>query len=85
MMLLGVGEGLLHLPLVPPAFGDVPEDQDDPGDVPRCVADRGGTVVDGPFRAVPGDEQGVVRQADDHALPQGPDGGALDRPGGSPR
>ncbi len=65
--------------LVPPAFGDVSEDQHDTGDFALVVADRGGTVVDGSFRAVLGDEQAVVRQPDDHALPQGSDGGTLDR------
>ena len=50
-----------------------------PATSPLLVADRGGTVVNGSFRAVFGDEQAVVRQPDDHALPQGSDGGTLDR------
>ena len=50
-----------------------------PATSPLLVADRGGTVVNGSFRAVLGDEQAVVRQPDDHAFPQGSDGGTLDR------
>ena len=76
---LGVGEGVLHVLLLPPAFGDVSEHQHDPGDFAFVVANRGGTVVNGPFRAVLGDEQAVVRQPDDHALPQGSHRGTLDR------
>ena len=78
-MIVGVGEGVLHMLLLPPPFGNVSEYQHDPGDFALLVADRGGTVVNGSFRAVFGDEQRVVRQPDDHALPQGSDGGALDR------
>ena len=69
-MISSEGECLVHRPLLPPAFGDVPEDEHDPGEVPPLVADRGGALVDGSFGAVPGGEQGVLRHADD-AIPQG--------------
>ena len=52
---------------------------------PDSLAHRGGAVVDGPFRPVPGDEDGVVRQPHDRPLPQGAQGGVLDRLGGSAR
>ncbi len=76
---LGVGEGVLHLMLLPPAFADVSEHKYDPGDCPLVVAHWGGTVVDGSFRAVLSDEQAVVRKPDHHAVPQGSDGGTFDR------
>ena len=40
-------------------------------DVALPVPDRGGAVVDRPLRAVPGDQDGVVRQPDDDAPPAG--------------
>ena len=76
---VGVVEGVLHLLLLPPAFADVSEHEYDPGDFPLVVAHWCGTVVDRSFCAVLGDEHAVVRQPDDHAIPQGSDGGALDR------
>ena len=65
--------------LGPPALGDVAEDQDRPDRGPGLVPDGGGAVVDGPLRPVPGDEDRVVRQPDDRPLPQGAEGGVLDR------
>ncbi len=78
--LRGVAECLLRLPLVPPAFGAVAEDQDDPGDLARIVADRGGTVFDRSLGPVPGDEQAVIGQPDDCPIPQGVGGGVLGGP-----
>ena len=64
-------------------LGDVAEDQDRPRPRPGLVPHGGGAVVDGPFRPVPGDEDGVVRQPHDRPLPQGTEGGVLDRLAGS--
>jgi hypothetical protein len=50
-----------------------------PANFPLVVADRGGTVINGSFRAVLGDEQAVVGQPDDHAVAQGSDGWTLHR------
>ena len=69
----------MHLLLGVRAFGDVPKDEHDPGDFPLLIADGGGAVVDGSFRAVFGKEQRVVRQPDDHAISQGSDGRTLNR------
>ena len=71
--------------LRPPALGDVAEDQDRPAPGPGLVPHRRGAVVDGPFGPVPGDEDGVVGQPHDRALPQGPEGGVLDRLAGLAR
>ena len=78
----GLLPGPSDLRLGPPPLADVPEDQDGPDDPPGRVPDRGGAVVDGPLGAVPGDQERVVGQADDHALPQRPEGGVLDLPAG---
>ncbi len=43
------------------------------------IPDRGGAVVNGALLAVPGDQDGVVRQPDDHALLQCPQRRVLDR------
>ena len=64
--------------LGPLPLADISEDQDGPDDPPGRVPDRGRTVVDGPLGAVPGDQDGVVGQADDGPLPQRPEGGVLD-------
>jgi hypothetical protein len=60
-------------------FRDVPEDQHAAKDVALVVPDRGGTVVNRALRAVFGDEDGVVRQTNDLALPQRPQGRVLHR------
>ena len=65
--------------LGPLALGDVAEDQDRPDRGPGLVPDGRGAVVDGPLGPVPGDEDRVVRQPDDRPLPQGAEGGVLDR------
>lgn len=53
------------------ALGDVVEDHDDAHDISVVVADGGGAVVDRRFRAVLGDEDGVVGEADDRAQADG--------------
>ena len=50
------------------AVRDVTEHQHAADDVAFLVADRGGAVVNGPLRAVFGDEDRVVRQPDDDAF-----------------
>ena len=71
-------EGNLHGPLASPSLSDVAEDQDNPGDDSGRVANRRGIVLDHPFRAVPGEQEGVTRRSNDHAVPQHPAGGTLD-------
>ena len=74
------GEQLVDLvPLDAPLRGDVAEDQDAAGDAGRARPDRRGAVVDRTLGAVPADEHGVVRQADDDALAQRPRRRVLDR------
>src|SRR5438105_1145165 len=63
--------------LRPPARGDVAEDEDRPEHRATLATNGCCTVVDGPFRPVPGDEEGVVRQPHDRALSQGPEGWVL--------
>ena len=75
---VGVGQSGLHLLLGVPALADVPEHQHHTGDFAPLVADRGGAVVNRSVRPVFGDEQAVVRQPDDHAIPQGSNRGTLD-------
>ena len=55
-------------------LGDVAEHQHGPDDLSPRAPDRGRGVVERAFGPVPGDEDGVVRQADDDALLQGPQG-----------
>ena len=50
--ILGVLQGVLHGPLGLAPLGDVPEDQDYANDPAAGVPDRGGAVVNRPFRAV---------------------------------
>ena len=60
-------------------LADVPEDQHAPDDVASGVPDRGGAVVNRALRAVLRDQDGVVRQPDDLAFLQRPQGRVLDR------
>ena len=60
------------------AFGDVVEDHDDAGDVAGFIAGGCGAVVDMEFGFVFGDEDGVVGEADDGAIADGPGDGAFD-------
>ncbi len=61
-----------------PGFGHVAEDEDRADDLALARADRRCTVVDRPFRTVPGDQNGVIRQADDHPVAERAGGGILD-------
>src|ERR1051326_2594598 len=63
-----VGELLLALPFLT----DVTKDQYAADDVALGIANGCGTIVDGSFDAVPGDEQGVIAHANDLALVKGP-------------
>jgi len=77
---LGIVECILHGPLVPSAFGNVPEDQHGPDDVAPFVADRAaGTVVDG--MSVPSLAMSTVWSARPTTIPsrKGAHGGPLDR------
>jgi hypothetical protein len=49
------------------AFADVPEDENDTDHFASAVADGRATVVDADFRAIPGDEKGMVGETDDCA------------------
>ena len=60
-------------------FCDVPKDQHAAEDVALLVPDRGGAVVNRALRPVLRDQDGVVRQPDDLAVPQRPQGRVLDR------
>ncbi len=62
-----------------PPLRDVTEDEDHAPQHSPGVTDRGGAVVNGAFRSVLGDEDRVVRQPDDPALPQHFLDGVLDR------
>ena len=61
-----------------PAVGDVMEDHHDADDAAGFIADGCGGVVDGPLRAVFGNEHGVVCQPDDCAHADGFADRALD-------
>src|SRR5207244_1353396 len=69
----GVGHDLellyrpVQVDLGPPSVGNVPEDQDDADHPTVLISNRCSTVVYLAFRAVPGDQDGVVRQTDDLA------------------
>ena len=54
--------------LRPLLLAHVPDDQDGPDDLTSLIPDRGCNVVDRPLGAVPGNQDGVVRQADDDPL-----------------
>ncbi len=83
---LGEPSLLLEHGVLPLPLGDVAEDQDDPGDRPLLVPDRGRAVVDRRLVPVPADQQRVVRQADDdpfaedlrHRILDGPAGPLVD-------
>jgi hypothetical protein len=61
------------------SLGDVAKDEDASVHLPLRVADRRRAVVDRRFRAVAPDQQGVIRQPDDHAVAQRTGRGVLDR------
>ena len=71
--------------LRPPPLGHVAEDQHHAVHAPAGAPDRGAAVVDRPLGAVPGDQQRMVGQADDHPLAQHALRRALDRSPGSAR
>ena len=79
---LGVSESIRQRVLLLPAFRDISEHQHHPGHFALRIADRSGTVVNRSFGAVLGDQQRMVRQSDDHPVPQGPNGRAFDRVAG---
>ena len=64
---LSIGSRCLCGLLRPPPLGNVAKDQYDACEPSVVVADRGATVVDGSFRAIPGEQQCVVGQSKDHA------------------
>ena len=82
---LGVCQSVLQRVLLLPPLRNVSKYQDDAGDFALRIADRCGTVVDGPLRAVFGNQQSVVRQSNDHTVSQGSDGRAFDGVNGYPR
>jgi hypothetical protein len=56
--------------LQPSLFSHVTEDQHDAEHLARRIPDRGGAVVNRSLRAVPGDQDSVVRQAHYDTFPQ---------------
>ena len=68
-----------------PLRGDVAEDQHAAGDLARARRGSAPRCRRSDARAVPANEHGVVRQADDDALAQRPRRRALDRLRGSSR
>ena len=65
--------------LGPLLLADVPKHQHAADDFAVLSPNRGGTVVDGPLRAVLGDEDGMVRQPDHPPFPQDLADRVLDR------
>jgi hypothetical protein len=62
----------------PPLFGRIAKHQDDAGNASILVPNGRRAVGNGPLGPVPGDEHGMVAQANDLTFAQGPGDGILD-------
>src|SRR4051794_13087484 len=71
--------GGLALGVAAPALGDVAKDEHRADDTVVEVADGRGAVVDGALRPVGGDQDRMIREADDRALLEHASDGVGDR------